>query len=232
MLKLNDICVQIAGTTVLRGVTCELLPGRIYAVVGRNGAGKTTLLRTIMGFAHAHQGEVFLAEKNVTRDPSHSRAGLGVGYAPEDRALFPTLSVTDNLRLPCESIGWKRSEVDKRLGDVLRILPQIEDLLPRSGAKLSGGQGKMAALARALMTANKLLLVDEPFQGLAPALARQFAEALSRVFEHRPQLCVVITESNVSLLDRVRCTHLALERGELNVESAATAMVRAERSAL
>ncbi len=100
-------------------------------------------------------------------------------------------------------------------------MPQIGQMLPRSAAALSGGQGKMAALARALMVGTRLVMVDEPFQGLAPALARQYAEALSRMYRLRPELCMVITESNRSLLDRVRCTTLSLERGELRVEPAA-----------
>lgn len=218
MLALRNVTVDIAGVPVLRGVTAELAPGQTYAVVGRNGAGKTTLLRTIMGFT-ALRGAVTLGGTDLAAEPPHRRAALGIGYAPEERVLFPTMTVLANLRLPCEAIGLGEMEIDARVAQAIEVVPQIREMLPRSAAALSGGQGKMAALARALMVGTRLLLVDEPFQGLAPALARQYAEALSRMVRLRPDLCMVITESNHALLDRVPCTTLALERGELAAAS-------------
>lgn len=219
MLKLDKIAVRIAGIPVLRNLSVELKSAATYAVVGRNGAGKTTLLRTIMGFAPVHEGTIALAGADLLGRPAYSRAALGVGYAPEDRVMFPTMSVLANLRLPCEAIGMANADIDRRVQEAIQVVPQIEEMLPRSAAALSGGQGKMAALARALMVGTKLLMVDEPLQGLAPALARQYAESLSRLFELRPELCVVITESNRALLDRVDCQTLTLERGELTVEA-------------
>lgn len=218
MLALKNVSVDIAGIPVLRNVTTELKSGATYAVVGRNGAGKTTLLRTIMGFTTLRGGQVTLAGQDLRAQPSFKRAALGVGYAPEERVLFPTMTVLDNLRVPCEAIGMQAAEIDKRILEAIEVVPQIKDMLPRSAAALSGGQGKMAALARALMVGTRLIMVDEPFQGLAPALAKQYAEALSRMYQLRPELCMVITESNRSLLDRVHCTTLTLERGELTVE--------------
>lgn len=220
MLVLKNISVDIAGIPVLRGLSAHLQSGQTYAIVGRNGAGKTTLLRTIMGLTDLRSGELTFAESDLCAIPPHGRATLGVGYAPEDRVLFPTMTVQCNLRLPCEAIGMRAADIDQRLAQTMEIVPQLKELLPRSAAALSGGQGKMAALARALMVGTRLVLVDEPFQGLAPALARQYAESLSRMVELRPELCMVITESNRSLLDRVRCTTLTLERGELSLEPA------------
>ncbi|MGJ7581555.1 ATP-binding cassette domain-containing protein [Variovorax sp. RHLX14] len=218
MLRLENLSVDIAGIPVLRGLSVELKSAATYAVVGRNGAGKTTLLRTIMGFAAPRTGRIQLAGTDLLAQPPHARAGLGIGYAPEERVMFPTMTVLANLRLPCEAIGMKNADIDRRVQEVVQVVPQIEEMLPRSAAALSGGQGKMAALARALMVGTRLLMVDEPFQGLAPALARQYAESLSRLFTLRPELCVVITESNRSLLDRVDCETLVLERGELSLE--------------
>lgn len=221
MLKLDKVSVDIAGIPVLRSLSVELKSAATYAVVGRNGAGKTTLLRTIMGFAALRGGGISLAGTDLLAQPPFARAALGVGYAPEDRVMFPTMTVLGNLRLPCEAIGMADAEIDKRVQQAIQAVPQIEEMLPRSAAALSGGQGKMAALARALMVGTKLLMVDEPFQGLAPALARQYAESLSRLFKLRPDVCVVITESNRALLDRVECSTLTLERGELLMEEAA-----------
>ena len=219
MLALNNVSVDIAGIPVLRSLTVELNSGKTYAVVGRNGAGKTTLLRTVMGFMRLRSGAITLAGEDLLARPPHDRAVLGIGYAPEERVLFPTMTVMENLRLPCEAIGMASADVDRRVKEAVDVVPQIEPMLPRSAAALSGGQGKMAALARALMVGTRLIMVDEPFQGLAPALAKQYAEALSRMYQLRPELCMVITESNRSLLDRVDCTTLTLERGELSVEN-------------
>jgi ABC-type branched-subunit amino acid transport system ATPase component len=221
MLALKNVSVDIAGIPVLRSLTVQINSGETYAVVGRNGAGKTTLLRTIMGFTELRSGELSLSGRDLRAEPSYGRALLGVGYAPEERVLFPTMTVRDNLSLPCEAIGMRAAEIEQRMAEAVAIVPQIKEMLPRSAAALSGGQGKMAALARALMVGTRLVLVDEPLQGLAPALARQYAESLSRLFKLRPELCVVITESNRSLLDRIACTTLTLERGELSIESRA-----------
>jgi ABC-type branched-subunit amino acid transport system ATPase component len=218
MLSLKNVNVDIAGIPVLRQVNAEFHKSSIYAIVGRNGAGKTTFLRAVMGLIPVRSGEIFLDDQSLITAPSYTRASLGIGYAPEERVLFPTLTTLENLRLPCESLNLPRTEISRRIDEVVEVMPKIKELLPRSAAALSGGQGKMAALARSLMVGTHLILVDEPFQGLAPALAREFAEALSKIFQMRPELCIVITESNGSLLDRVDCTMMNLERGELTVE--------------
>ena len=218
MLELTNVSVDIAGIPVLRGINVALQSGATYAVVGRNGAGKTTMLRTVMGFTALQAGAVLLAGRDLKTVAPFERAAMGVGYAPEERVLFPTMTVLDNLKLPCEAIGLSAAQINQRLDETLEVVPQIKDMLPRSAAALSGGQGKMAALARAVMVGTRLMLVDEPFQGLAPALAKQYADALSRMYRLRPELCLVITESNRALLDRVDCTTLTLERGELRIE--------------
>lgn len=215
MLILKDVSVDIAGIPVLRRLSVDIQPGATYAIVGRNGAGKTTLLRTVMGLVAVRSGSVCLAGLELLGTPPFQRAAHGIGYAPEDRVLFPTLTVLDNLKLPCEAIGMTSPQIDVRLREAIAVVPLIEPMLGRSAAALSGGQGKMAALARALMVGTRLLLLDEPFQGLAPALARQCALAISELYRLRPDLCVVITESNQALLDRVSCTVLTLERGEI-----------------
>lgn len=218
MLKLLDVVVDIAGIGVLRGISAEFKSGETYAILGRNGAGKTTLLRTLMGFTTVRGGTIQLGGTDLLAEPPHTRAAHGIGYAPEERILFPTMTVLENLRLPCESIGLSASQIDVRVQQAVAAVPSIEPMLSRSASALSGGQGKMAALSRALMVGTHLLLLDEPFQGLAPTLARQYAEALSQLHHTRPELCVVITESNRSLLDRVPCTTYVLERGELKTE--------------
>ena len=215
MLTLDNIGATLAGIQVLRGISAQLDAGAMVAVVGRNGAGKTTLLRVVMGLLAPTSGRVLLAGQDLATVPARERARLGVGYAPEDRVMFPTFSVEDNLRFPCEVVGMKRAQVDARLEETLTIVPELKPMLPRSGAALSGGQGKMAALGRAVMAGQRLVLLDEPFQGLAPVLAQQYAASLARLHQLRPELCVVITESNRSLLKDLPSLTLVLERGEL-----------------
>jgi ABC-type branched-subunit amino acid transport system ATPase component len=225
VLKLEGVCAHIAGISVLRGITTELKPGDIAAIVGRNGAGKTTLLRLIMGFMPQHEGRVSFDGTDLVGVPARDRARLGIGYAPEDRVMFPTFSVEENLRFPCEVVGMKRAAVDARLEETLSIVPELKVMLPRSGAALSGGQGKMAALGRAVMAGERVVLLDEPFQGLAPVLAQQYAQSLQRLHQARPKLCVVITESNRSLLKDIPTQTLVLERGELQAGAEALAAI-------
>jgi len=215
MLVLENVSTTIAGISVLRGISTSLTRGSTVAVVGRNGAGKTTLLRLIMGFRPGHDGRVLLDGQDLATVPARLRAKLGIGYAPEDRVMFPSFSVEENLRFPCEVIGMSARAVAQRLAQTLDIVPELKAMLARSGAALSGGQGKMAALGRAVMAGEKFVLLDEPFQGLAPVLAQQYSASLHRLHQARPELCVVITESNRSLLKDIPTKTLVLERGEL-----------------
>jgi len=225
MLVFENVSATIAGIQVLRGITTKFMRGTTVAVVGRNGAGKTTLLRLIMGFMPKHDGRVLLDGEDLARVPAQGRARLGIGYAPEERVMFPTFTVEENLRFPCEVVGMPRRAVDERLAEALTIVPELKPMLGRSGAALSGGQGKMAAFGRAVMAGERLVLLDEPFQGLAPVLAQQYSAALHRLQHARPELCVIITESNRSLLKDMPTETLVLERGELQHGDAAAAAV-------
>jgi len=215
MLELHAVSVSIARVNVLRAVSASVRSGQVVAVVGRNGAGKTTLLRTIMGLQAMAAGTIRLGE-DLASVPAHRRAALGMGYAPENRVLFPHFTVLENLRFPCEALGMPAAAVQARLDEVLDIVPELAAMLPRSAAALSGGQGKMAALGRALMVGTRLVMLDEPFQGLAPVLAGQYAQSLRRLTTVRPELAVVITESNGDLVRDVQNETLILERGELS----------------
>lgn len=223
MLTLEGVNVDLAGTPVLRNVAARVGSGSLVAVVGRNGAGKTTLLRTIMGLVKIKSGRILFDDDELHRLPAHWRAEQGIGYAPEDRVIFPAFSVEENMRLPCEAHGLSDKEIGDRLRDVLEVVPQLSDMLKRSGAALSGGQGKMVALGRALMAGTRLVLLDEPFQGLAPVLAIQYGEALGRLRKLKPDLSVVITESNASLLGDIPDQVWTLERGVLSAEDRAEA---------
>ena len=190
MLKLTGVNVDLAGNRILRDVNCTFEKGTTVGIVGRNGAGKTTLLRTIMGLIKLQAGEIRLDEVILSSLPGHARAGYQIGYSPEDRIIFPTMSVEENLRLPCHAIKQSRQSIDHRLEVVLEVVPDLVPMLKRSGSALSGGQGKMVALGRALMVGTRLLLLDEPFQGLAPKLGLIYTDALSRLKTLQPDICV------------------------------------------
>ena len=222
MLLIDQLSVELAGIQVLRRIHAHVLTGTTVALIGRNGAGKTTLLRSIMGLAPVISGELLFDKKDLLHFPAHQRASMGIGYAPEDRVIFPTLSVLDNLRLPAEVLSLTAVETQYRLDAVLEVVPQLKPMLTRSGAALSGGQGKMVALGRALMAGTRLVLLDEPLQGLAPVLAEQYVQALVRLRQLRPDLIVIITESNARLLQGMSAQTWLLERGSLSLDASLT----------
>ena len=217
-LALEGVSVEIAGVTVLRRVSLAVPPGGRVALIGRNGAGKTTTLRTLMGLLPVREGRVLAAGQDVTQVPAHHRPRLGIGYAPEDRRLFGSFSVLENLLLPVQVLKLPAEEVRRRLDLAMSLLPELRELAPRRAAGLSGGQGKMVALGRALMAGTRAVLLDEPFQGLAPALALRYAEALRRLHEGLPDVAILITESNPELLRPLVETTFTIERGEIAAE--------------
>jgi branched-chain amino acid transport system ATP-binding protein len=215
MLELDDVSVDIAGVTVLRRVHLDVRAGGRVALIGRNGAGKTTTLRTLMGLIEPREGQVVIDSADVTATPAHHRPRLGIGYAPEERRLFGSFTVRENLLLPAQVLGLSAAEQTRRLDAVFALLPELTDLAPRKAAGLSGGQGKMVALGRALMVGTRAVLLDEPFQGLAPALARRYAEALNRLHHALPDVAILITESNPELLRSLVEATFVIERGEI-----------------
>jgi len=215
MLSLDKVQVLIEGVRVLRGVSCEIVEKKTTVLIGRNGAGKTTTLRAIMGLLKLDGGAIRLDADDLVQSPAHHRAFAGIGYAPEDRRLVAELSVEENIKLPGLALKLNKAEAKRRLDEVYTLLPQLHVMRERPGGGVSGGQGKMVALGRALMIARKVLLLDEPFQGLAPALALDYARTLGELRRHRPELALLITESSPALLDKIADRTLQIERGEI-----------------
>ena len=170
MPKVADLNVSIGAIPIIRAASLELNAGEMCGLIGRNGAGKTTLMRALMG-ALAASGTAEFAGIDLLRLPPHDRVTQGIGYMPEDRRLVPEFTVEQNIRVP--SWAAKLTGVDERLGWIFSVMPEVERFRGRRALELSGGQQKMVALARALMAGRRMLLLDEPFEGLAPALARR-----------------------------------------------------------
>ena len=215
MLALERVNVQIDAMHVLRNVTLEVGPGATVALVGRNGAGKTTTLRTVMGLVARSGGTITFAGTDLDAVPPHRRPALGIGYAPEDRRLFSAFSVEENILLPARVARTRNADAARKLERVYETVPELKVLRRRPAGSVSGGQGKMVALGRALMIGTRLVLLDEPFQGLAPALARRYGDALRRLRERERELSLVITESNPALLAGLADTTFVIERGEV-----------------
>jgi branched-chain amino acid transport system ATP-binding protein len=209
VLKIDSLQVTIASVQALRGFSLEVPGGSMVGLVGRNGAGKTSLMRTVMGHLPASGGTLRFYSEDLSRLPRHARAGLGIGYMPEDRGLVPELTVEENILIPV----WasKALRADERLRFVYRAMPELEALRSRRALLLSGGQQKMAALGRALAVGTRLLLLDEPFEGLAPALSRRLSDVLAGL--RGSGLAVLMSQSDLnhsrSLLDR----EVSIERG-------------------
>lgn len=216
VLEIENMDVSLAGASILRGVELAVGQGECVGLVGHNGAGKTTTLRAIMGLASPSQGVVRLDGVDRTHYPAFKRASLGVGYSPEDRRMVGALSVHDNLLLPGIACHFAKQELSARIERIYDLLPQLGGLRHRMASTLSGGQQKIVALGRAMMSGKKLLLLDEPFQGLAPALARDYGRTLANLKEHEKTLSILISESNPALLDHFVNRLYHIERGEVS----------------
>ncbi len=191
MLRVDNLSVSIGPIPIIRNASLKVDEGQMCGLIGRNGAGKTTLLRALMG-AIAASGTVEFEGIDLLALPAHRRAAHGIGYMPEDRRLVPEFTVGENILLPT----WTTDVVDaaKRLDWIFSIMPEVARFRDRRALELSGGQQKMVALARALMAGTRILLLDEPFEGLAPALARRLGEVLANL--KTEGVSVLIAESN------------------------------------
>ena len=209
MLELHDLQVQLASSQVLRGFSLSVPQGQMVGLVGRNGAGKTSTMRSIMGHLRLQQGSMLFEGQDLCALPPQARAALGIGYMPEDRGLVPELTVEENILIPL----WvsKTLNPDERLAFVYQVLPELKDMSQRRALLLSGGQQKLVALGRALAVGTRLLLLDEPFEGVARALSMRLSEVLSRL--KGSQLSVLISQSDLNHASGLLDAKVVIERG-------------------
>jgi branched-chain amino acid transport system ATP-binding protein len=209
MLEVNDLHVNIESVQVLRGFSLRLETKAMSGLVGRNGAGKTSFMRSLMGHLHPSSGSMLFHGEDLTKLPPDARATLGIGYMPEDRGLVPELTVEENILIPL----WvsPNLKAQERLRFVYSVLPEVEAMSSRKALLLSGGQQKLVALARALSIGTKLLLLDEPFEGVAPALSIRLSEVISGL--RGTDLSVLIAQSDLNHSSNLVSQEVVIERG-------------------
>jgi branched-chain amino acid transport system ATP-binding protein len=212
MLALEALTVDIQNSRILRGISLRVAAGQLICLVGRNGAGKTTTFRTIMGYLKPVSGRIVFEGEPIEGTPTHRIAQRGVGYAPEESQVFGDLTVAENIELPT----WTRPrgrDAKTRIDLAYEIFPKLRQYATRGGNQLSGGERKMVSIARALALDPTLLLLDEPFEGLSPAIIPSISEGIASI--RRLGHGVLMAESNVHHIPDYADALYVLERGEI-----------------
>ncbi len=207
LLEVRDIHTFIGQFHILQGVTVEVPSGSIVALLGRNGAGKTTTLRSILGLTPPSQGKVIYAGEQIQGLRSYNIASLGIGYVPERRAIFRDLSVAENLKIA----ERQKDDLARKETLIFDLFPDLKRLIHLSGDHLSGGQQQMLAIARALVPDNRLLLIDEPTEGLAPVIIEQMMAAIRQLSS---ETTVLLVEQNFTVASHLAESYVIIEEGK------------------
>jgi branched-chain amino acid transport system ATP-binding protein len=221
VLEVDGIDTYRGPAHVLRAVSLAVQENEAVCLVGRNGAGKTTTIESIMGLLPVRGGRVRLRGEEITRRPTHERARLGIGYSPEDAGIFPDLTVEENFQISRWLADTGRSRASGETEGtayekIFALFPEVRQFMGRRGLHLSGGQKKMVAIARALTLAPSVLLLDEPFEGLAPVVVTRFIEAVRGI--KALGISLLIAESNLMTATRIADRLYAIDRGEIIFE--------------
>ena len=218
MLELDHVSTYRGTAHILRGVSLTVNPAEAVCLVGRNGAGKTTTIESIMGLLPVRSGTIAFQGRNIVRLPAYERARLGIGYAPEHAGIFPDLTVAENFQIsqwlarrsPDSRAPSSSDDTDEK---IFAVFPEVRAFTGRRGLYLSGGQKKMVAIARAMALSPSILLLDEPFEGLAPVVVNRFIEAVKKI--KAIGISLLIAESNLMTASRVADRLYAIDRGEI-----------------
>lgn len=209
-LRIEDLKVSIGGSAILRGVTLTVRPKTVFCLMGRNGVGKSTTLKALMGLLPADSGDVFLEGESMRRIPSADRSRRGFGYVPQGREIFPHLTVEENLFIGLRARGLKpkKDQVDR----LYTLFPIIKDFLKRKGGMLSGGQQQQLAIGRALLAEPKVLILDEPTEGIQPNIIDQIGDAI-RLLRQEGAMSILLVEQYLDFCRELGDDFAILERG-------------------
>ena len=225
MLNLTSVDAGYGSFQALFGVSLEIRAGEAVAVIGPNGAGKTTLMRVISGLIRPRRGAIAMDDADLLRTPAHRILELGIAHVPENRRLFPAMTVEDNLRIGAY-IPSARAKFRERLQSVYELFPRLRERRRQLAGTLSGGEQQMCAIGRALMSSPKLLLLDEPSAGLAPVVVQQVFALVERIRESG--LTVLIVEQNVRQVLRVVDRAYLIEAGTIRASGSAAELLQSE----
>jgi branched-chain amino acid transport system ATP-binding protein len=207
LLQVNNIHTFIGQFHILQGVSVDVPENCITVLLGRNGAGKTTTLKSIIGLPPPSQGEIVFENRDIHGYPSFNIAAMGIGFVPEHRAIFRDLSVAENLKLA----ERKKGDLARKEELIFTLFPDLKRLIKLPGTNLSGGQQQMLAVARALVPDNKLLLIDEPSEGLAPVIIEQMIAAIQKLAE---KATVLLVEQNFVVASKLAERYIIIEEGQ------------------
>ena len=217
MLQVKNLHTYYGESHILRGLDISVAPGKIAGIIGRNGMGKTTFLKSIVGLLKPREGEISFEEADITRLRTEARAKLGIAYVPQGREIFPQLSVHENLLLGLEAHPDRPKRYDESVFD---LFPVLKDMLKRKGGVLSGGQQQQLAIARALVGKPKLLLLDEPTEGIQPSIIIDIENVLWKLKE-RGDVGILLVEQYLEFAWRLSDKYYVMEKGEFTAEGEA-----------
>jgi urea transport system ATP-binding protein len=212
LLQLSSVETYIGGSRILRGVDLEIAPGEVVALLGRNGVGKTTTLRSITGVLPVRAGSIKLNGQSIEKLPMDVRARAGIGYVPQGRDIFPHLTVEENLHVGLVVHGRKGAAARAGLERVFTLFPVLKEMLSRKGGVLSGGQQQQLAIGRALLTEPKLLILDEPTEGIQPSIIEQIGDTLKKL-KSDGTLAILLVEQFVDFCRDCADRFYAMDRG-------------------
>jgi len=218
MLELDGVYAAYGRSRVLYGVSLAAHEGEVVSVLGRNGAGKSTTLKAIVGLVQVTAGAIRFEGRSLVGMPTHRISQAGIGFVPEDRRIFGDLTVLENLRVGEHSGVARRFTIDR----VFALFPKLRQLAGQRGGSLSGGEQQMLTIARTLMTSPRLLLLDEPSEGLAPVVVRALGDAIAELKAHG--LTILLSEQNVKFARRLADRAYIIEKGEIKFEGTIAAL--------
>jgi urea transport system ATP-binding protein len=210
ILSIDKLSISIGGSRILRDVSLELCAGHVFCLMGRNGVGKTTTLKSVVGLYKPNSGHVVFEGRDISRLPPEKRALAGIGYVPQGRGIFPHLTVAENLFIGAVA---RRKKTKEALERVYSLFPIIKDFLPRKGGMLSGGQQQQLAIGRALLTEPKLLILDEPTEGIQPNIIDQIGEAIKLL--KKESMTILLVEQYLEFCKELADNFAILDRGNV-----------------
>lgn len=215
MISINKVDQLYGGTQILWGLDLDIVPGSITCIMGRNGVGKTTLLKAIMGLLPIKSGEITMEGETLNKQSAEKRAYSGIGYVPQGRDIFPMLTVEENLRIGLPVRGKRTKDLPKDIPEkIFELFPVLKDMLHRRGGDLSGGQQQQLAIGRALVLEPKVLILDEPNEGIQPNIVKQIGDVILKLNEEEG-LTVILVEQKLGFARRVGKEFRLMEKGRI-----------------